>query len=114
MLIAHVKAQMEGNWRTFTNPGVDSIAKAKLQLRQHWRTVVREVAEAHGITVDDLIGPRKTRRASMPRQEAMYRMRNETPLSYPEIGARLGGRDHSSIIHGVKAHAKRANLPLPL
>ena len=114
MLIAHVKAQMEGNWRTFTNPGVDSIAKAKLQLRHHWRTVVREVAEANGITIDDLIGPRRSRRASWPRQEAMYRMRNETPLSYPEIGARLGNRDHTTVLHGVKAHAKRANLPPPL
>jgi chromosomal replication initiation ATPase DnaA len=43
----------------------------------------------------------------------MYRLRTETGLSFPQIGLRLGGRDHSTVIHGVKTHCKRNGLELP-
>ncbi|HEX2186189.1 MAG TPA: helix-turn-helix domain-containing protein, partial [Chloroflexota bacterium] len=36
----------------------------------------------------------------LPRQVAMYLMREETGASLSEIGAELGGRDHSTIVHG--------------
>jgi chromosomal replication initiator protein len=37
-----------------------------------------------------------------PRQIAMYLIRQETDASLPEIGGLLGGRDHTTIIHGVE------------
>ena len=38
----------------------------------------------------------------MPRQIAMYLMREETGASLAEIGARIGGRDHTTVIHGIE------------
>ena len=37
-----------------------------------------------------------------PRQMAMYLLREETKSSFPEIGQRLGGRDHSTVIHAYE------------
>ncbi|MCK4501750.1 MAG: chromosomal replication initiator protein DnaA, partial [Desulfuromonadales bacterium] len=38
----------------------------------------------------------------LPRQIAMYICREMTSLSYPEIGEKFGGKDHSTIIHAIK------------
>lgn len=41
----------------------------------------------------------------------MYRIFTECGhISYPEAGRRLGGRDHTTILHGVKAHCKREGI----
>ena len=113
MLIAHVKAQLATQY-PLTAPTRQAMPRARMEIRQHWRAILREVAEKHGVRTDDLTGPRRSKGISHPRQEAMYRMRMETPLSYPAIGARLGDRDHTTCMHGVKAHARRNGLPLPL
>ena len=113
MLIAHVKAQIAAGYPMHTTVG-QSLPRARMEIRQHWRAILREVAAKHGLTVDDLIGQRRTNAVSHPRQEAMYRMRMETPLSLSAIGARLGQRDHTTVLHGVKAHARRNGLALPL
>lgn len=68
--------------------------------------IIREVAAKYGRTVDELTGPLRWRSIAWARQEAMFRLRNETTLSYPDIGRRLN-RDHTTILHGVRAHAKR-------
>lgn len=75
-----------------------------------WRGIVRQVAERHGITVEELLGPCRARRFAWPRQEAAYRLRTETPLSFAQIGERLGGRDHTTIIHAIRAHERRVAL----
>ena len=38
----------------------------------------------------------------IPRQVAMYIAKVMTPRSYPEIGRKFGGRDHSTVIHAVR------------
>ena len=111
-LIAHIKAQLEAQYPLTSQTSVD-FPRARLEIRQHWRDIVRQVCAKHGLHIDDLTGPRRSKKVSYPRQEAMYRMRMETPLSYPAIGARLGDRDHTTVMHGVKAHAKRTGAPLP-
>ena len=70
------------------------------------RTIVREVAQKHGLSPLDLSGPRRLAPVVVARQEAMWRMRRETRLSFPQIG-RIVGRDHSTVIYGIRAHAKR-------
>lgn len=74
--------------------------------------ILREVAAKHGLSVKSLLGPCRERVYAWPRQEAMYRVFTECPhVSYPEAGRRMGGRDHTTIIHGVKAHCKREGIP---
>jgi chromosomal replication initiator protein len=47
-----------------------------------------------------LVGRSRARAVSGPRQLAMFLIREETDSSLPEIGKLLGGRDHSTILHG--------------
>ncbi|CAO0824429.1 Chromosomal replication initiator protein DnaA [Desulfarculales bacterium] len=64
--------------------------------------VLSTVAGQFGVKVSDLKGFRKTRKVSQPRQVAMYLARRLTRSSFPEIGRYFGGKDHSTIIKGVK------------
>jgi chromosomal replication initiator protein len=59
------------------------------------------VAREWGVTVDGLISKRRTRELTVPRQVAMYLMRELLDLSLVEIGNHFGGRDHSTVIHAV-------------
>lgn len=73
--------------------------------------IIQECADKHGIRVQDLKGPRRSKGFIPARHEAMYRLSEEMPnLSLPQIGRILGGRDHSTVIYGIKQHKKRAGL----
>lgn len=63
-------------------------------------TILRSIAQHFGITHDDLIGKKRTKELVYPRQIAMYILRDQMNLSFPEIGRELGGKDHTTIMHG--------------
>ncbi len=65
-------------------------------------SIQREVANHFNVRVDDLRGPQRQRAIAHPRMVAMYLTRRLTSLSYPEIGERFGGKDHSTVINAVK------------
>lgn len=75
--------------------------------RPTMRSILRHVAEETGVSAAELIGQGRKASIVRARQYAMYRMRQETRQSLPQIGAFLGGRDHTTVLHGVRAHAKR-------
>ncbi len=62
--------------------------------------VIARVADYYGVEVSRLIGPSRTRSVALPRQVAMYLIRQETPASLPQIGDALGGRDHTTVMYG--------------
>jgi len=64
-------------------------------------TVQAEVARQFGLHVNDLRGNRRTQDVAYARHIAMYLSRDLTEASLPQIGARFGGRHHSTVIHGV-------------
>lgn len=64
--------------------------------------IQRKVAEHYNIRLSDMIGPKRLRTIARPRQVAMYLSKQLTPRSLPEIGRRFGGRDHTTIMHGVR------------
>ncbi len=64
--------------------------------------IQKRVAEHFQIKVNDLKSSKRLKSIVFPRQIAMYICRNMTNLSYPEIGAKFGGKDHSTIIHAIK------------
>lgn len=70
------------------------------------REIASEVAERHGVKVDEMRGPSRKRYFVHPRQEAFALIRANTSLSYPNIG-RYFNRDHTTVIHGEKAHNDR-------
>ena len=64
-------------------------------------TRIIEIVTSHfHLSSNDLTGPRRSQEIALARQIAMYIIRMETTLSYSEIGRQLGGRDHSTILHG--------------
>jgi chromosomal replication initiator protein len=64
--------------------------------------IQREVASYFGVKLHDLKGPKRHRAVSHPRMVAMYLARRLTSMSYPEIGSRFGGKDHSTVISAVR------------
>ena len=62
--------------------------------------IVRKVAETFGVTIDELLGRDRSRQVALPRQIAMYLMREEANISLPQIGDALGGRDHTTVMYG--------------
>ena len=64
--------------------------------------IQRKVAEHYNIRLSDMIGPKRLRNIARPRQVAMYFAKQLTSRSLPEIGRRFGGRDHTTIMHGVR------------
>jgi len=61
--------------------------------------VIKSVADFYKIPVTDLIKRSRRKEVVRPRQVAMFLLREEVKHSFPEIGAKLGGRDHSTVIH---------------
>ena len=64
--------------------------------------IQRRVSEHYNIRLSDMIGPKRQRGYARPRQIAMYLAKQLTTRSLPEIGRRFGGRDHTTVMHGVK------------
>lgn len=76
-------------------------------MRTPGREVIAYVANHFDLTVAELTGERRTRHVARPRQVAMYAMRHVCEhLSYPAIGGLLGGRDHTTVLHGVRKIGK--------
>jgi hypothetical protein len=62
------------------------------------------------VTEDEMNGPRRTRPLVRYRQIAMWLAKSLTGLSYPEIGRRFGGRDHTTVMHAVRVVSARAKV----
>ncbi len=60
------------------------------------------VATRFGQTVDALVSKKRTKELTVPRQVAMYLIREELDLPLVEIGKLFGGRDHSTVIHSIQ------------
>jgi len=64
--------------------------------------IAHEVARLRQVDYHDLVSERRTRKLVKPRHEAMYLAKRLTPASVPAIGRRLGGRDHTTVLHGIR------------
>ena len=64
--------------------------------------IMKKVCEHYNLRMSDMVSARRTRSIARPRQMAMYLAKKLTPRSYPEIGRKFGGRDHTTVLHGVR------------
>jgi chromosomal replication initiator protein len=81
-------------------------------LKQSQREVTIEniqktICDYFNIKIGDLKAKRRTKSVAVPRQVAMYLCRKHTSTSFPAIGEKFGGRDHSTVIHASKAIEKK-------
>jgi chromosomal replication initiator protein len=64
--------------------------------------IQRTVCQFYRVDRTEMVSKRRARAVVRPRQVAMYLAKVLTPRSYPEIGRKFGGRDHSTVIHAVR------------
>ncbi len=64
--------------------------------------IQRVVSRHYNVSRQEMISNRRTRTIVKPRQIAMFLAKTMTPRSFPEIGRRFGGRDHTTVLHAVR------------
>jgi len=64
------------------------------------QSIIQSVAKYFGLALDDMTGKSRDKSIVLPRQIAMYLVREETTSSLEHIGQLLGGRDHTTVMHG--------------
>jgi chromosomal replication initiator protein len=69
--------------------------------------IQKTICDYFNIKLGDLKAKRRTQNIALPRQVAMYLCRKHTETSFPAIGDKFGGRDHSTVIHASRAIEKR-------
>ena len=65
-------------------------------------TIQKMVADHYHIKISDLKSPRRLKTLAHPRQIAMYLCRKHVKSSFPELGMKFGGKDHSTVVHAVQ------------
>ena len=68
----------------------------------NYKHILRVVSDFYDISLDDLVAKNRKQEVVKPRQIAMFLIRNELSYSYPNIGDKLGGRDHTTAIHAYE------------
>lgn len=72
--------------------------------------ILKTVADFYHIKVSDLKSSRRKKNIAHPRQIAMFLTRKHTDLSFPELGHRFGGKDHTTIMHGVSKVSRELTI----
>lgn len=89
-----VLSVMLNRWFVLSSPGV---ARVKIS------DILKAVARQYRVTVDDIKGPHRMSSIILPRQVAMFLIRHARPdASFPEIGRQIGGKDHTTVMHGER------------
>ncbi len=121
-VLAYIAERIESNIRELNGALNRVIARSKLIGEEITLANVRALLEdmvpvqrsltpeaiVHAVTTyfqidrDELLGKSRRRTVARPRQIAMYLLREETSLSLPQIGEVLGGRDHTTVMHGYE------------
>ncbi len=65
------------------------------------------VADHYNIKISELKSSRRLKTLTEPRQVAMYLCRKHVKASYPELGLKFGGKDHSTVVHAVQKVEKK-------
>lgn len=72
-----------------------------------YAAILEAVASRYGLKPEDLTSKRHTRRFAWARHEAMAVIKDRFSLSLPRIGALFGGRDHTTVLSGIRAYETR-------
>lgn len=74
------------------------------------KQVIERISKHFQIPIEDLLGPKRDKDVVIPRQVAMYMLRNELHLSFPKIARELGRKDHTTAIHSVEKIEQELNF----
>ena len=65
--------------------------------------IINVVAEHFGVSIEDIVSKKRNKEIALPRQVYMYLCRELTDVSLDSIGSNVGGRDHTTVMHGAIA-----------
>lgn len=82
-------------------------------MRKFFSDIKREVCEKHGVTKEEFDGVCRTDKIVNCRHEAWWRAKQETDLSFSQIGKGSGGKHHTTVLHGVQRHEARLRRANP-
>jgi chromosomal replication initiator protein DnaA len=88
---------------------LNNLASDGQQKRVSLDEILETVAEYYRVSREDLCGKQRDKHIVVPRQVAMFLMRQETQASLLDVGNALGGRDHSTVLHGCEKIAREVN-----
>jgi len=71
--------------------------------------VIKTVAEVFEISIEDLVSKSRKKELVNPRQIAMYLLRDVLDMSYPNIGDKIGKRDHTTALYAYEKIANEIN-----
>ncbi len=77
-------------------------------------TIQQMVAQHFQLRINDLKSPRRHKNLALPRQIAMYLCKKHVKASFPEIGQKFGGKDHTTVIHAFQKIKETVNFDLQL
>ncbi|HEY4389671.1 MAG TPA: chromosomal replication initiator protein DnaA [Ktedonobacteraceae bacterium] len=89
---------------------MSSLGNDVKETRLSSRQIAEAVAEYYRISLDAMCGKQRDKHIVVPRQIAMYLIRQETQASLLEIGQLFGGRDHSTVLHACEKIERSVNL----
>lgn len=69
-----------------------------------WKAIIAEAAVRHGLSIAEIVGSSRSRWIAWPRFEAIYNLRKELGWSLPQIGRRMGDRDHTTVLHALRRY----------
>ena len=69
--------------------------------------VIEAVSSVYHCTIEEINSPSRKSMLVAPRQIIMYLLHRKVEMSYPDVGRKLGNRDHTTIIHGVRRVERR-------
>jgi chromosomal replication initiator protein len=81
---------------------ISSLGNDTREIRLNSQQIIQAVAEYYHISVKDMCSKQRDKYIVMPRQIAMYLIRQETQAPLMEIGQQFGGRDHSTVLHACE------------
>ena len=83
--------------------------------KKHTIEMIQKIVSTHyNVKVSDLKSKKRQRALTIPRQVAMYLSSEITNASFPEIGDKFGGKDHTTVIHACRKIEKEKNEDLDL
>ncbi len=89
---------------------MSSLGNDSKESRLNIKQIAQAVAEYYHISLEDMCGKQRDKHIVIPRQVAMYLMRQETQASLLEIGQLFGGRDHSTVLHACEKIDRAVNI----
>jgi chromosomal replication initiator protein len=113
-LVGHAKLKQEQITLGLAHRELSALFQERRTISLNAESILHSVCSAYNIEKSGIQGRSRATKFSLPRQIAMYLMKEYTDLSNRQIGQCLGNRDHSTVIHGHTKISERLEIDLSL